>query len=59
MAKVSTGVATVSGFESDSPNALAIMVTAPAVAPVTVVVKTPLELAVPEDEAILTAPAPD
>ena len=59
MAKVSRGVATVSAVESDAPNALAMTVTAPAVAPVTVVVKTPLELAVPVGDAIFTDPVPD
>jgi hypothetical protein len=58
MANVSTGVATVRGVEADAPKALAIIVTVPAVAPVTVVVNTPLELVTPVVEAIFTVPVP-
>ena len=59
MAKVSAAVFIVRSIGNDAPSALAIMFTVPAVTPVTVVVNTPLELAVPDDEAILTAPVPD
>jgi hypothetical protein len=59
MAKVAATVSTVRAVEADAPKALAIMVTVPAVTPVTVVLKTPLELVVPDDKAMLTAPVPD
>jgi hypothetical protein len=59
MAKVAATVPTVRAVEADAPKALAIMVTVPAVTPVTVVLKTPLELVVPDDKAMLTAPVPD
>jgi hypothetical protein len=58
MAKVSAAVFIVRSIENDAPSALAIMFTVPAVAPVTVVVNTPLELAVPVGDAIFTVPVP-
>jgi hypothetical protein len=59
MAKVSAAVFIIKSIENDAPSALAIMVTVPAVAPVTLVLNTPLESVVPDNEAILTAPVPD